>query len=191
MDKLYVKDMSELADKVCDAYTEVIKDEDSTEDVDVVADYYDTCELICRLVERGCGITHITELADPEYDGYDDAFVVSIYENDIWCEPVKRDSGYILLDSDVCFLMDNCNSKIIPHINSEKVYEVCVGEEPKELDFIDSDEKYTVNGKPVSKREYEEALADIDKKFQKHMEAVLKDYGDFITEMSNWRSIFK
>lgn len=52
-----------------------------------------------------------------------------------------------------------------------------------------SSEKYSINGKDVSKEEYEDKLAEVDKRVQKHMEVVLNDYADFIDEMNHWKGL--
>ena len=57
--------------------------------------YVDAKEIVRKLIGIGYGIAYITELADVEYDGYDDAFVISLLDDEIWCEPVKRDDKYI------------------------------------------------------------------------------------------------
>ena len=148
----------------------------------------------------GYGIAFINELADPEYDGYDDAFIISLLDDEIWCEPVKRKNGYIFVEADVVYIFDNCNSKIIPKIEADKVYEVEIGNEYDDCDGdcencdchdVDttSTATYKVNGKEVSEKEYYDKLANVEAKFQKHMGIVLNDYSDFIDEMKNWKDL--
>ena len=196
---LHFEDYEDFACAVSDVYDRV-KSDDKYNSVDVIAKYEDTKEIIRELVGMGYGIAFINELADPEYDGYDDAFIISLLDDEIWCEPVKRKNGYIFVEADVVYIFDNCNSKIIPKIEADDVYEVEIGNEYDDCDGdcencdchdVDttSTATYKVNGKEVSEKEYYDKLAKVEAKFQKHMGIVLNDYSDFIDEMKNWKDL--
>ena len=196
---LHFEDYEDFACAVADTYDRV-KSDDKYNSVDVVAKYEDTKEIIRELVGVGYGIALINELADPEYDGYDDAFIISLLDDEIWCEPVKRKNGYIFVEADVVYIFDDCNSKIVPKIESDEIYEVEIGNEYDDCDGdcencdchdVDttSTATYKVNGKEVSEKEYYDKLANVEAKFQKHMEIVLNDYSDFIDEMKNWKDL--
>lgn len=169
---LHFEDYEDFSCAVSDVYDRV-KSDDEYNSVDVVAKYEDTKEIIRELIGMGYGIAFINELADPEWDGYDDAFVISLLDDEIWCEPVKRKDGYIFVEADVVYVFDDCNSKIIPKIESDEVYEVEVGD----YDDCDGDcencnchdmttississTSYEVNGKEVTKEEYDKAVED-------------------------------
>ena len=153
---LHFEDYEDFACTVSDVYDRV-KSNDEYNSVDIVAKYEDAKEIIRELVGIGYGIAFINELADPEWDGYDDAFVISLLDDEIWCEPVKLKDDYIFVEADVVYIFDDCNSKIIPKIESDEVYEVEIG---NEYDDCDGDcenckEGFTVNGKPVSNEEFQ------------------------------------
>lgn len=130
---LHFEDHENFACAVSDAYDKV-KSNDEYNSIDVVAKYEDVKEIIRELVGIGYNIAFINELADPEWDGYDDAFVISLLDDEIWCEPVKRDEGYIFVEADVVYIFDDCNSKIIPKIEADEVYEVGIGNEYDDCD---------------------------------------------------------
>lgn len=130
---LHFEDYEDFACAVADTYDRV-KSDDKYNSVDVVAKYEDTKEIIRELVGMGYGIAFINELADPEYDGYDDAFVISLLDDEIWCKPVKRKNGYIFVEADVVYIFDDCNSKIVPKIESDEIYEVEIGNEYDDCD---------------------------------------------------------
>ena len=155
MKNLYFDDYEDFACAVSDVYDRV-KSDDEYNSVDVVAKYEDAKEIIRELVGIGYGIAFINELADPEWDGYDDAFVISLLDDEIWCEPVKLKDDYIFVEADVVYIFDDCNSKIIPKIESDEVYEVEIGNEYDDCDddCENCEEGFTVNGKPVSKEEF-------------------------------------
>ena len=192
---LHFEDYEDFACAVADTYDRV-KSDDKYNSVDVVAKYEDTKEIIRERVGMGYGIAFINELADPEYDGYDDAFIISLLDDEIWCEPVKRKNGYIFVEADVVYIFDDCNSKIVPKIESDEVYEVEIGDFDYDCENCDchdmtttSSATYKVNGKEVSEKEYYDKLANVEAKFQKHMGIVLNDYSDFIDEMKNWKDL--
>ena len=157
MERLHFEDYEDFACAVSDVYDRV-KSDDEYNSVDVVAKYEDAKEIIRELIGIGYGIAFINELADPEWDGYDDAFVISLLDDEIWCEPVKLKDDYIFVEADVVYIFDDCNSKIIPKIEADDVYEVEIG---NEYDNCDDDcenseeEEFTVNGKHVSKEEFD------------------------------------
>ena len=157
MRNLYFEDYEDFVCTVSDVYDRV-KSDDEYNSVDVVAKYEDAKEIIRELIGIGYGIAFINELADPEWDGYDDAFVISLLDDEIWCEPVKLKDDYIFVEADVVYIFDDCNSKIIPKIESDEVYEVEIG---NEYDDCDGDcenceeERFAINGRPVSKEEFD------------------------------------
>lgn len=130
---LHFGDYEDFACAVSDVYDRV-KSDDEYNSVDVVAKYEDAKEIIRELVGIGYGIAFINELANSEWDNYDDAFVIGILDDKIWCEPVKRKDGYIFVEANIVYIFDNCNSKIIPKIKSNEVYEIEIGNEYDDCD---------------------------------------------------------
>lgn len=130
---LYFKDYEKFACVMSDTYDRVTSDDDYNS-VNVVAKYEDAKEIIRELVGIGYDIAFINELAAPEWDGYDDAFVISLLDDEIWCEPVKRKDGYIFVEADVVYIFDDCNSKIVPKVESDEIYEVEIGNEYDDCD---------------------------------------------------------
>lgn len=123
---LHFENYEGFACAVSDTYDRV-KSDDEYNSVDVVAKYEDAKEIIRELVGIGYDIAFIDKFGNPEWDGYDDSFVISLLDDEIWCEPVKRDDKYIFIEADVVYIFDDCNSKIIPKIESDEVYEVGIG----------------------------------------------------------------
>ena len=190
---LHFEDYEDFACAVSDAYDRV-KSDDEYNSVDVVAKYEDAKEIIRELIEIGYGIAFIDELADPERDGYDDAFVVSLLDDEIWCEPVRRKDGYIFVEADIVYIFDDCNSKIIPKIEADEVYEVEIGDcDCENCDCHDmattSSATYKVNGKSVDKETYEKAIEDIEGKYLDGIRDMLLRYCEIQDEMNEWRKL--
>lgn len=187
---LHFEDYEDFACAVSDVYDRV-KSDDEYNSVDVVAKYEDAKEIIRELIGIGYSIAFIDGFGNPEWDGYDDAFVISLLDDEIWCEPVKRENGYIFVDADVVYIFDNCNSKIIPKIEADEVYEVEIGDfdyDCENCDYHDvnttSSATYAVNGKSVDKETYEKAIEDIQEKYLDGIRDMLLRYCEIQDEMN-------
>lgn len=128
---LYFENYEDFSDEIANTY-EQIKAYDDLDSVEIIAKYKEAKEIIRELVNVGYGIAFITELADPNWDNYDDEFIISLMDDEIWCEPFKRDNGYISSEACICFVMSDCNAKVIKHIETEHIFEVDMGEEYSE-----------------------------------------------------------
>lgn len=193
---LYFDDYEDFAWTLADKYYEVTND-DNNNSVDIIAKYDDAKEIICELIRIGYGIASITELADPDWDNYNDAYIISLYYNQIWCESAKKDDRYLFVEANTVYLFDDCNSKIIPKIESDEVYEVEIGEcnyDCEDCDSYDpkhSSATYEVNGKEVSKKEYYDRLASIEQKYDKNIRSMMLDYCEFMDEVNEFRRLFE
>lgn len=199
---LHFENYEDFACAVSDTYDRV-KSDDEYNSVDIVAKYEDVKEIIRELVGIGYGIAFATEFASPEWDNYDDAFVVSLLDDEIWCEPVKRKDGYIFVEANVVYIFDDCNSKIIPKIEADEVYEVEVGNEYDDYDDCDGDcenceyhdmtttssASYKVNGKSVDRETYEKTIEDIEEKYLDGIRDMLLRYCEIQDEMNEWRKL--
>ena len=181
MKNLYFDNFEDFACAVADTYDTL--DYDDEEDVVVIAKYEEAKHIIKELLCLGYDI-HSLEIHDDLWNKYDAEYVVSLYENEVWCEPMLREKGYIDENAPFIYVMGNCSSKIIPHCKGKTVYEVTVGEE--ECDFDDEcDEGFTVDGKPVSKEEFDACvskLTKIDKKSSVTSNATYKINGKLVSK---------
>lgn len=137
---------------------EELKEKDKFNSIAICAKYDEAKEIIAKLVCSGYGIASIDRFDSEEYGRYYDEYVISLLEDQIWCEPAKRNGKYIFVEADVVYIFDNCNSKIIPKIEAGEVYEVEIGNEYDNCDDgceNSEEEGFTVNGKPVSKEEFD------------------------------------
>ena len=111
---------------VSDMYEEVTN-KDELNSVCVIAKYEEAREILSTLISSmGYGIACI-DISDVLANNYADEYVISLFENKVWCEPAKRGNVYLTLECDYVYLLDDCNSKIIPKIESDEVYEVEIG----------------------------------------------------------------
>lgn len=167
---LHFEDYEDFACGVSDVY-ERVKSDDEYNSVDVIAKYEDAKNIIAELVENGHDLAHISDFARPDHDNYNDEYLIALDHEGIWCEPAKRENGYLYATGVVCYVMDNCNSKIISSIQSKVVYEVSIGDDNCDGDCDHCDCKeidkdyYSINGKQVSQAEFEKKTKEIQKTY--------------------------
>lgn len=159
MRNLYFDDFEDFSCVIADIYDALDYDE---EDVAIIAKYEEARQIIKELLCLGYDINSL-EIHDELWENYDAEYVISLYDNSIWCEPMLRENGYIEEDSPVIYVLDNCSSKVIPYCKGNTVYEVTVGiDEDDECgcdDCDDSEECLTINGKPATKEEFDSYIS--------------------------------
>lgn len=143
-------------------------------------------------------------LSCPEASDYTDEYVLDCWCDDgvihIGCEPAKRDGKYLNLSGDETYLFDNYSSKIIPLCEGSKLYFVGIEDEydyDEECDEnclcdcrnedkeIVSTSSYSINGKSVSKEEFDKKYSEIQSKYEKNMKRMLDDYHSFMNDIDN------
>ena len=154
MKNLYFDDFEDLACDITDTYDSL--DGEDFEDVAIIAKYEEARQIIKELLYLGYDI-HSVEIHDDLWENYDAEYVISLYDNSIWCEPMLRENGYIEEYAPVIYVLDNCSSKVIPYCKGKNVYEVTVGDDECGCDECDEceEEGFTINGKPATKEEFD------------------------------------
>ena len=196
MERLEFNDYEDLACAVADTYDAL--DYDDEEDVAIIAKYDEARQIIKELLCLGYDI-HSVEIHDELWESYDSEYIISLYDNSVWCEPMLRENGYIEDDSPVIYVLDNCSSKVIPYCKGKTVYEVGIGDEcgcdececackKDEKPTTTSFATYKVNGKEVSKDEFDTAMSEIEDKYLDNVRDMLLGYCDVMDRMNQWRS---
>ena len=126
MRKLEFDDYQEFACEIADMYEDV-RSNDRYDDVSVIAKYDEAVEVVKELLCLGYGL-YCCDLHAPEWDGYNDEYIISLMDGDLYVEPARRDDGYLDEESCVTYVMDNCSSKALAHITSPIQYEVSISE---------------------------------------------------------------
>ena len=160
MERLEFNDYEEFACEVADTY-DYIRKNDDFDDIAIIAKYDEARQIIKELLCLGYDI-HSLEIHDELWESYDSEYIISLYDNSVWCEPMLRENGYIEDDSPVIYVLDNCSSKVIPYCKGKNVYEVTVGIDEDECDcdeYDDCEECLTINGKPATKEEFDKYVS--------------------------------
>lgn len=197
MERLEFEDYEDFACEIADTFDLL---EDEFGDVSIIAKYEEAKEIIRELLCLGYDVASI-DIHDELWENYYDEYIVSVSNvNDspsVWCEKFKRETGYINDEPSVAYVMDNCSSAVFKHINSEEIYEACVGEDDNEDTKLKSpisgndSETYCVNGKKVDKETYLKAADNFEKKYDEFIRKNLLDYCEFMDEMNEWRKLFR
>ena len=182
MENLYFDDFEDLACAVADTYDTL--DYDDEEDVAIIAKYDEARQIIKELLCLGYDI-HSVEIHDDLWENYDAEYVISLYEDEVWCEPMLRENGYIEEDAPVIYVLDNCSSKVIPYCKGKNVYEVTVGDDECCDECSECEKGFTVNGKPVSEEEFDKYVSQF-----KHDEKPTTKESYFINGKSVYKSEF-
>lgn len=117
-----------FADKICKQLVDL---NDTFSSVSVIALYNEAKQVLAACIQYGLDIVSM-EIDNAEYGDYYDEYIVTIDQEGLWCEPFKRNGTYISDASNITYIFDNCNSKVIGHCESDDIYEVCTDGSYKE-----------------------------------------------------------
>ena len=210
MERLEFNDYEEFACEVADTFDDIHYDDDFN-DIAIIAHYDDAKHIIREILSLGYDLNTI-ELNNPT-SGYDDVpYVVSVCgidsEHEVWCEPMIHDNGqYINDESSVIYVLDNCSSEVLKHLDSEHIFEVEIEDDECSCGECEcarkKDEKpttttssstaskstYRVNGEEVDKDTYVNALRTIEDMYTKNISETLSAYSDIVDEMHKWKRL--
>lgn len=192
--------IEELVDYVIN---EVENDEDNF--VTVIAKFDEAKEILKNAMTYDDVNFESLQIESPIMDNYCDEFVLSFWMNDgvleIGCEKLKNEEGdYTNPCGDVIFLFDDCSSKIIPLCEGSMLYFVSIEDEcncgedcdcecpcdcHKKEKEITPTSSYTINGKPVSKQEFDKKYAKIVNSYRENMRSTLLDYCSWMDEVND------
>ena len=205
MERLEFNDYEDFACEVADTFDDICKNDDF-DDIAIIAHYNEANQIIREILCLGYDLNTI-ELKNPEL-GYDDVpYVISICgidsEHEVWCESMIRDDGkYIEDESSVIYVLDNCSSEVLKYLDSERIFEVGIGDDACSCDECEcackKDEKpatasttkstYKINNKEVSKEEFDEKYEEFEEMYLDNIRDMLLNYCTFMDEVNDWRS---
>ena len=206
MERLEFNDYEEFACEVADTFDDICKNDDF-DDIAIIAHYNEAKHIIREILCLGYDLNSM-ELKNPEL-GYDDVpYVISVCgidsEHEVWCESMIRDDGkYIEDESSVIYVLDNCSSEVLKYLDSERIFEVGIGEEACSCDECECEcackedekptttkESYFINGKSVDKSEFDKEYEKFEEKYMDNIRDMLLSYCEFMDEMNEWKSRF-
>lgn len=202
MERLEFNDYEEFACEVADTF-DIIRQNDDLDDIAIIAHYNEANQIIREILCLGYDL-NLIELKNPEL-GYDDVpYVISVCgiesEYEVWCEPMVRDNGeYINDESSIIYVLDNCTSEVLKHLDSECIFEVGIGDEcgcdececackKDEKPTTTSKESYFINGKSVDKSEFDKEYEKFEEMYLDNIRDMLLNYCSFMDSVNDWRS---
>ena len=159
MERIEFEDIYDLAE-IMDSYVTSNVSEHEYPIISAYVDYKLAKSLVEILISMGNSIGAILELEDYEMSHYDKEYCIYLTEDGITCEKTFNDGSYYNGGGDISYVHEDCNSKLLSHIDSKAIYEFGIDEDDEcgcnDCDDCDDCEKgFTVNGKPVSKEEFD------------------------------------
>ncbi len=186
MEQLQFQDIEDFCNLVIESYDEIdfLWAECS---IGIIAKYAEAKVIVEELISNGFDINSI-RLNNPQWDGYKHEYWIYIDNDEIIVEPVKKNSDYLHLEASVVFVLDNCSSAVLPHIQSECTSIISIDEDdecdgdcencykleetkPTEVPDNTKDvpvgnwESYFINGQECNKEEYDAMRDEIIKDF--------------------------
>ena len=150
---------------LADTITALLGDIDDDYPVISVYGKYDVIKDILEdLIASGVSIANEIELQDYDVAHYNKEFVLYLTKNGVNVEKTWNDDAYCYGSADISFIHEDCNSKLIKCVDSKTIYEFGYDEEDGcdcecEGCCDDCEEGFTVNGKPVSKEEFDKYVS--------------------------------
>ena len=128
MRRLFFEDVHELSDKMIHDVLE------GSECISVVCHYELATALLSELIQSDIPIGQI-DISDYEWSGYDREYMVTIMDGNVYCNQAygRKVDGYskdeyIESSSDIVYVHQDCNSKILKYIDCDEIYEFAVEE---------------------------------------------------------------
>ena len=145
---------------LADTITALLGDIDDDYPVISVYGKYDVIKDILEdLIMSGVSIANEIELQDYDVAHYDKELVLYLTKNGTNVEKTSdiESDAYFSGSADISFIHEDCNSKLIKYVDSKTIYEFGYDEDDKcDCDECDDrEEGFTVNGRPVSKEEFD------------------------------------
>ena len=100
--------------------------------VSTYANYEVAKALVEALIMLDNSIGAILELEDYEMSHYDREYVVYLSEDGVTCEKTYHKDGYYNGGGDISFVHEDCNSKLLSHIDSQTICEFGIGSDEDE-----------------------------------------------------------
>ena len=126
MRRLFFEDVHELSNKMIH---DVLR---GSECVSVVCHYELATALLSELIQSDIPIGQI-DISDYEWSGYDREYMVTIMDGNVYCNQAygRKVDGYskdeyIESSSDIVYVHQDCNSKILKYIDCDEIYEFSI-----------------------------------------------------------------
>lgn len=160
-----------LCQHIIDTYNELVCDNIADCSVGVIVKGWELDLVLPKLLDNDFYINAINiDLSDNDNEEIE--YCIRMYGNGAFaCEPIKVYDFYAYVENTVTFISEEINSKCLKYIISPNKVVFSVGECECDCEncCCTTDNQYMINGKPVSKEEYDIKLCSEFNKFQKEI----------------------
>ena len=171
--------------------------------VSAYANYEVAKALVETLIMLNNPIGAILELEDYEMSHYDREYVVYLSEDGVTCEKTYHKDGYYNGGGDISFVHEDCNSKLLSHIDSQTICEFGIRSDDceecncdeccgckEETNLPSAVSKYFENGKEITKEEFDKKYAEFENKYMDNIRDMLLNYCDLMDSFNDWQKRF-
>lgn len=120
MKRLEYGDIEEFVLDIIDTSSETL---DADDTIYIAAKYEKAKVILSELVRFGYEI-EMAELEPADFSGYDDEYMISLFEDEVWCCKAKNNNGYSYFDGSIFYVLDDCNSKLLSYCRFPIKFEV-------------------------------------------------------------------
>lgn len=206
MDRLEFDSVFDLADTL----QALLGDVDDDYPLISVYGKYDVIKpLLEDLIMSGVEIANEIELENYDVSHYDKSFVLYLNTYGVNVEKAYKDGSYLYGAGNISFVHEDCSSKLLSYVQSNVIYEFGITDREEDCDqecdceecqcackeeskhIATSTASYTVNGKPVTKEEFDKKYEEFENKYLDNVRDMLLNYCEFMDEMSEWCKMFR
>ena len=198
MERIEFEDIYDLAE-IMDSYVTSNVSEHEYPIISAYVDYKLAKSLVEILISMGNSIGAILELEDYEMSHYDKEYCIYLTEDGITCEKTFNDGSYYNGGGDISYVHEDCNSKLLSHIDSKAIYEFGIDEDDEcecdecaykkyEKPTTTSKESYFINGKSVDKSEFDKKYEEFEEMYLDNIRDMLLNYCEFMDSVNDWKS---
>ena len=203
MERIEFEDIYDLAE-IMDSYVTSNVSEHEYPIISAYVDYKLAKSLVEILISMGNSIGAILELEDYEMSHYDKEYCVYLTEDGITCEKIFNDGSYYNGGGDISYVHEDCNSKLLSHIDSKTVYEFGIDEDgcdcsecackkdekPTTTSTTSKSATYKINNKEVSKEEFDKKYEEFEEMYLDNIRDMMLNYCEFMDSVNDWKSRF-
>lgn len=126
----YFEGITELVTVLDHEYRGLL-DVDEYSVLNIIANYDEAKDIALGLIRQGYGLGYFTDFADSDYAGYEDEYLISLFEGEVGIETLKKNGEYIHVDAEAVYILPDCNSKLLKKIESPIMVLVDFGNDEK------------------------------------------------------------
>ena len=194
--EVYIQCICPLCDDIIDEFSTLRR----YENLSIYAPSYIAREILGRLLDE---IEDLWVDADSEnellYNNDNDVVITIAYDGMVFVEDARYD-GVIKSNEYSCltYFYDGLGQKDLNALeeNAESILvfgfedDDCEGCKSEDTE-LDTTASYSVNGKPVTKAEFDKKYEEFENKYMDNIRDMLLNYCEFMDEMNEWQKLFR